>query len=129
FRGETIVETLLIKSKSPPPALSSFMDRAYPDGLDKIVEVCLALAPGDRFAKVEELEAKLSEVFGGLEIKAADEAEHENDRERGSAPDRSGRRSGLGISVLVSGFLLFGLGYWLLSSSSEHKYAGNRTGL
>lgn len=129
FRGETVVETLLVKSKSPPPFLSSFTDREYPDGLDDIVSVCLALAPGDRFAKVEELDAKLSEVFGGLEIKAADVVEHENNRERGSAPDRAGRRSGLGISVLVSGFLLSGLGFWLLSSSSEQKSAGNRTGL
>lgn len=121
FRGETIVDTLLTKSKSPPPSLSSFVDREYPDGLDSVVAVCLALAPGDRFATVEELDAKLSEVFRGLETEGVEHEVEQEKREQRSFPDRAGRLSGPGISILVSGCLLFGLGSWIISSLPEQR--------
>ncbi|MCA9802872.1 MAG: protein kinase [Cyanobacteria bacterium HKST-UBA02] len=120
FRGETAVETLMIKSKSTPPELSSFTDRDLPAGLDAVIEGCLALSPGDRFGTVEELDVKLSEALGEQE---PGPEEYEN---RVSAPGRGGRFSGPAILLVVSGLLLFAFAIRYFSYSSEHGASSTR---
>ncbi|MGD9685012.1 MAG: protein kinase [Candidatus Obscuribacterales bacterium] len=122
FRGETAVETLLIKSKSPPPVLSSAADRDFPPELDAIIEGCLALSPGDRFATVEELAAKLSEALG----EPGTGEPEPGDSDRVSAPSRAGHFAGPAILLLVSGLLLFWLAAWYLNSSSEPRVPAMR---
>lgn len=59
FRGETALTTIAMHLNEPVPLLSEVSDTTFPEGLEEIICKSMSKNQKDRFASMEELQAKL----------------------------------------------------------------------
>lgn len=62
--GDTIIETINLKSTQPAPSLREHQEQDFPDTLIEIVDACLEREPDKRIFKADRIAQKLCELVG-----------------------------------------------------------------